>query len=134
MQAMQNIDTGKDRGADILREMAGKYAVTEDGAWLNDIRWADAPVAFRKLPWGICGMHFFGRIYLLECAEPLALFPTYIHELRHRWQSARHPFLYLMGKLWRPLIEDDARYHEFIAQEWLASRGDKFMVAAGRKD
>ena len=102
-----------------LKKMAREYSLMDEGQWLLDFEWDAVPVSMRKLPPDICGMQFFGVIYLIPCCEPLALFSTYIHELRHVWQRKMHPLQYYVGKIYRPLIENDAKAQEFSAENWI---------------
>lgn len=101
-----------------LKQLTSEYAHTADGRWLNDFDWKKVPVEFCNLPFGIVGMYSFGKIKLLNCPDPGLIFPIYVHELRHRWQRKKHPFKYLIGKLYRPLIEDDADEQEKLADDW----------------
>ena len=104
---------------------------TEDGKWLNDFRWADVPVAFEgTLPGDIAGLYSFGGIVLLH-ADVSTIFPIYVHELRHRWQWEKNPLKYIIGKLYRPLIENDADREQIYADEWFCARVD--MERANRQ-
>lgn len=95
-----------------------KYAQTEEGKWLNDIDWRSVPVEFTDLPFGIVGTYSWGKIKLLPSPDVGLIFPVYIHELRHRWQSQKHPLKYIIGKLYRPIIEKDADDQELLAETW----------------
>lgn len=101
-----------------MKTITAEYAQTHDGMWLNDFDWQSVPVEFCNLKFGIVGTYSFGKIKLLNCPDPGLIFPVYIHELRHRWQSKKQPVKYFLGKLYRPLIEDDADKHEKSAEEW----------------
>lgn len=91
-----------------LKRYARLYAKTEDGKWLNDFDWENIPViTISKLPGDIVGMYSFGKIVILDTNVEI-IFSTYIHELRHRWQWKKSPIKYIIGKIYRPLIEDDA--------------------------
>ena len=106
-----------------IRALAEKYRGTFDGSWLDDFDWRGVPVNFTtRLPKDVVGRYWFGRIELMSCCDPRLIFPTYIHELRHRWQWCRHPFKYMIGKIYRPLIEDDARCQELAAENWVYSK------------
>ena len=105
-----------------LRELASLYAVSEPGKWLQDFPWKSIPVNLKTLPKDVCGMYFMGRICLMNCGEASALFPIYVHELRHRWQRVTNPVRYFLGKIYRPLIERDADREENAASEWLDNR------------
>ena len=91
-----------------LKDEVWRYSQTEDGQWLNNLDWIDVPVSFKdKLPGDIAGLYSFGGIVLLH-ADLSTIFPIYVHELRHRYQWKKNSLKYLIGKLYRPLIEDDA--------------------------
>lgn len=106
-----------------LYELTKEYvATTQEGHWLNDIRWSIVPVIMKELPKDVCGKYSFGKIYLMPCAEATAIFPTYIHELRHCWQWKTKPIFYVVGKIIRPLIEDDAVCQEEAASNWIQAR------------
>lgn len=110
---------------DELKDEVWRYSQTEAGNWLNEFAWADVPVAFKnKLPGDIAGLYSFGKIVLLD-ADMSTIFPIYIHELRHRWQWVKKPLKYLVGKLYRPLIEDDADTEQNKADEWYCEKADK---------
>lgn len=104
---------------DELKALAASYAAERDGRWLTEVNWRDVPVTMKELPEDVCGKYSFGKISLRECLEPSFIFPTYIHELRHHWQWKKHPIFYLVGKIIRPLIEDDAVCQETAAENWL---------------
>lgn len=104
-----------------LERLARLFSMHPDGRWLDDIDWQSRSPVMRKLPKDVCGMYMAGHIVLMPSLEPDSIFPTYIHELRHRWQAKKHPVMYIIGKLWRPLIEDDALCREMAAQQWLES-------------
>lgn len=105
-----------------LKKYARKYSKTEDGKWLNDFDWQSVKlVIISELPGDIIGMYSFGKIFLLDTNVDI-IFSTYIHELRHRWQRVNHPWKFLAGKIYRPLIENDAdaetvKADKFIIQE-----------------
>ena len=105
-----------------LRKYARRYAETDDGKWLNDFEWEKVPVVtISELPGDIIGMYSFGKIFVLDTNLEI-IFSTYIHELRHRWQRVKHPWKFLAGKVYRPLIEKDAdaeteKADKFIVQE-----------------
>ena len=105
-----------------LKELAGEYSKTAAGKWLSDFDWRAVPVKFAKLGHGIVGCHSFGRIYLLETVDIGLVFDIYIHELRHVWQWKKKPMVYLIGKLYRPLIERDADEKEKEALDWYLHR------------
>jgi hypothetical protein len=104
-----------------LERLVRLYSMYTSGRWLDEIRWQERSPIMRKLPQDVCGMYVAGHIVLMPSLEPDAIFPTYIHELRHRWQAHRHPILYIIGKIIRPLIEDDAVCQEDMARMWLES-------------
>lgn len=95
-----------------------QYAKTEQGKWLNDYDWDNVPVVvITKLPGDIAGMYSCGYIVLLDGDESI-IAPIYLHELRHRWQWQKQRFKYLLGKLYRPLIEKDAYARQAEFEEW----------------
>lgn len=102
-----------------LRAMAGAYAISEKGKWLQEFPWKSIPVNLKTLPRDVCGMYFAGKICLMNSVDALCLFPIYIHELRHRWQRVTCPILYFIGKIYRPLIEEDAVAEEDRSRAWL---------------
>ena len=105
-----------------LKVNVGLYSQTEDGKWLQEFAWADVPVSFKdKLPGDIAGLYSFGGIVLLH-ADLSTIFPIYVHELRHRYQWKKNPLKYLIGKLYRPLIEDDAYMEQEKADNWFCGR------------
>ena len=105
-----------------LKVNVGLYSQTEDGKWLQEFAWADVPVSFKdKLPGDIAGLYSFGGIVLLD-VDVSTIFPIYVHELRHRWQWKKNPLKYLIGKLYRPLIEDDAYMEQEKADNWFCGR------------
>ena len=101
-----------------LQSLASEYAETPSGKWLNEFDWQNVPVKFKKLKHDVIGYHFFGRIKLMEVCDVSLIFDIYIHELRHVWQSRKQPLRYFAGKLYRPLIEDDAEEQEQLAEYW----------------
>ena len=101
-----------------LKKLATEYAKTEDGKWLNEIDWINVPVTFKELGGYIMGYHFFGRVVLREVCDISLIFDIYIHELRHVWQSKKQPLRYLIGKLFRFIIENDADIEEKKALNW----------------
>ena len=101
-----------------LKKLANEYAKTEDGKWLNDIDWIKVPVSFEDLKGDIMGYHFFGNVVLREVYDISLIFDIYIHELRHVWQSKKHPLKYLIGKIFRFIIENDALKEEAKALKW----------------
>lgn len=101
-----------------LKQLASEYAKTANGAWLNEFDWMSVPVKFKKLKYDVVGYHFLGRITLMKVVDSSLIFDIYVHELRHVWQSKKQPFKYLVGKLFRKLIEDDADREEAKAAEW----------------
>ena len=108
-----------------LKVAAALYSQTESGKWLNDFCWADVPVTFKgELPGDIAGLYSFGGIVLLR-ADVSTIFPIYVHELRHRWQWKRNPLKYIVGKLYRPLIENDADTEQNKADNWFCEMADK---------
>lgn len=108
-----------------LKSLADEYSKTADGGWLNDFDWKSVPVKFKKLSNDVVGYHFLGTITLLEVIDPVIIFDIYIHELRHVWQFKKKPLLYLVGKLLRFLIENDADNEESKAYKWLNQRVNK---------
>lgn len=108
-----------------LKDKVWRYSQTEQGKWLNDIDWQSVPVEFEgTLPGDIAGLYSFGGIVLLE-ADVSTIFPIYVHELRHRWQWKKNPLKYIIGKLYRPLIEDDADREQQKADDWFCEMADK---------
>lgn len=108
-----------------LQEKAELYAKTPDGSWLNEFDWSSVPVTFKNdLPDYIAGYYSFGGIVLRE-ADVASIFAIYVHELRHRWQRLKHPVRYLIGKIYRPLIENDADEQETLADYWFCEMADK---------
>jgi hypothetical protein len=105
-----------------LKTLASEYAETPSGKWLNEFDWQNVPVRFKKLKHDVIGYHFFGRITLKEVVDVSLIFDIYIHELRHVWQSKKQPLHYLVGKLFRKLIENDADREEAKALTWFNSR------------
>ena len=111
-----------------MRQQTMQYSMTESGKWLNDFVWSDVPVEFRpesELPKDVMGMYNFGTIVLRDAGGCLVyIWPTYIHELRHRWQWKRHPIWYLIGKIFflRFLIENDAYAEEDKAEAWMMTK------------
>ena len=107
-----------------LKVNVGLYSQTPSGNWLNEFAWADVPVAFKnELPGDIAGLYSFGGIVLLR-ADLSTIFPIYVHELRHRYQWKKNPLKYLIGKLYRPLIEDDAYMEQEKADNWFCEMAD----------
>lgn len=107
-----------------LKYLSSEYAETLSGKWLNEFDWKSVPVRFKKLKHGVVGCHFLGRITLMEVVDVSLIFDIYIHELRHVWQSKKQPLRYLVGKLFRKLIEDDADREEAKALTWFNSRNN----------
>lgn len=100
-----------------------------ESCWLDAIDWAAIPVDIRpaeKMPRDVLGMYSFGKIVLMESLSAHAIFPTYIHELRHRWQWKTRPIAYLVGKVIRPLIEADAVDAEEDARAFIVARGNSY--------
>ena len=114
-------DTSEDV-LDTLKKLVFRYSYTPDGGWLTEFRWREIPVEFRDLKHDICGMYSFGKIVLLTSGEAAPIFPIYVHELRHRWQWKKQPLRYLLGKIYRPLIENDADAEEYKAECWVQSQ------------
>lgn len=108
-----------------LRAYANEYSTTDGGLWLRDFDWASIPVELKRFadP-DVCGQYTFGVILLMECAVPSALFEIYVHELRHAWQSRKCLWKYLLGKIFRPLIEKRAYEEQDKAAAWIESRPD----------
>lgn len=107
-----------------LMMLVRRYAKTEQGKWLKDFDWDDIPViVISKLPGTIAGMYSCGYILLLDVDESI-IAPTYLHELRHRWQWHNNKIKYLFGKIIRPLIERDAYAKEAEFEEWLNEQKD----------
>lgn len=105
-----------------LKSLASEYAKTSDGLWLNEFDWNGVPVKFKKLSNDVIGYHFFGKITLLEVCDASLIFDIYIHELRHVWQAKKRPIFYLIGKIFRFLIEDDADNEEMKALNWFRNK------------
>jgi hypothetical protein len=105
-----------------LKNTAYEYAKTPSGKWLNEFDWQNVPVKFKKLKHDVVGCHFLGRITLMEVVDVSLIFDIYIYELRHVWQAKKQPLRYLVGKLFRKLIEDDADREEAKALTWFNSR------------
>jgi hypothetical protein len=101
-----------------LKALATEYAKTEEGAWLDEFDWASTPVRFKVITSDTMGYHFLGHITLREVVDISLIFDIYIHELRHVWQFKKHPVMYLIGKIFRPLIENDADAEEAKALKW----------------
>jgi hypothetical protein len=102
-----------------LKRYAKLYAETAEGDWLNSFDWQKVPViTISELPRDVVGMYSFGKIVLLDTNVEL-IFSTYIHELRHRWQWKKSPLKYIVGKIYRPLIEDDADLETVKADEFI---------------
>lgn len=107
-----------------LQKYVTLYATTENGYWLNEFDWKSVPVTFKEdLPEYIAGYYSFNGIALRN-ADVSSLFEIYVHELRHRWQRVKHPVKYLLGKLYRPLIENDADAHQKYADDWFNKMAD----------
>lgn len=103
-----------------LKRIARAYAASGKAGWLDRIDWEAIPVDFpASLPADILGMYAFGRIRLRQSLSVHAIFPTYIHELRHRWQWKTTPIKYLLGKIFRSPIEADAVTQEVRARTWI---------------
>ena len=108
-----------------LQIKVGQYSETPNGKWLKTFDWADVPVVFKDdLPGYIAGYYSFGGIVLLR-ADLSTIFPIYVHELRHRWQWKKNPLKYIIGKLYRPLIENDADEHQKYADDWFCDHADE---------
>ena len=105
-----------------LKSLADEYSKTSEGSWLNEFDWSSVPVKFKKLKNDVVGYHFFGAITLMEVCDANIIFDIYIHELRHVWQAKKHPFFYLIGKLLRFLIENDADAEEAKALNWITNK------------
>ena len=105
-----------------LKELAESYSRTAEGSWLDDFDWKSVPVKFKQLRNDVVGYHFLGTITLLEVVDESFIFDIYVHELRHVWQWKKHPLRYIAGKLYRPLIEDDADREELKALKWYENR------------
>lgn len=117
--------TDKEDFLNVLKDFVNTYQNTIQGKWLKDIEWATIPVTFKdELPGIIAGMYSCGKIVLLN-ADVSTIFPIYVHELRHRWQWKKHPLKYLVGKLYRPLIENDADREQQNADDWFCDYVDK---------
>lgn len=107
-----------------LQIKVGQYSETPNGKWLKEFDWSSVPVTFKEdLPGYIAGYYSFGGIALLR-ADISTIFPIYVHELRHRWQWKKHPLKYLIGKIYRPLIENDADEHQKYADDWFNKMAD----------
>lgn len=110
-----------ERIVDILKEYVLEYVKTEDGKWIGDMDdWSLIPVELKRFsdP-DICGSYSFGTIYLMECGVPNAIFEIYVHELRHAWQKRTCLWKYLIGKIYRPLIENRAFEEQEKAAKWI---------------
>ena len=111
----------KDKTKALLNNWPRKYSATPDGAWLREFNWESIPVEWstRCNPEnGIMGMYTFGKIFLMDCEYvPELIWPTYIHELHHRYQRTRQPLRFFVGKLIRPLIERPADAEEKKAEK-----------------
>ena len=105
-----------------LKSLASEYATTPSGNWLNEFDWVSVPVRFKNLRHDVVGYHFCGRITLMEVCDVSLIFDIYIHELRHVWQAKKQPLRYIVGKLFRKLIEDDADREESKANKWYSGR------------
>ena len=104
-----------------LKHYVKEFSKTKDGQWLNDFDWEKIPVSLEILNGDVVGKYSFGKIILRECPEPKMIFATYVHELRHRWQFVKKTLLFIIGKLIRPLIENDAYKMEAMADAWIDS-------------
>ena len=105
-----------------LQKYVTLYSTTENGYWLNDFDWNSVPVTFKEdLPEYVAGYYSFNGIALRN-ADVSSLFEIYVHELRHRWQWKRNPLKYIVGKLYRPLIENDAYMEQEKADNWFCGR------------
>lgn len=107
-----------------LQILAHKYCLTEQGKWLTDFEWVKIPVEFEELRGDVCGKYAFGKIILKDCHDAKLIFSVYIHELRHRWQWIQNPVKYVIGKVFRPLIEKDAYAQQDLADEWVVNVKD----------
>ena len=119
--------TGIDRDKVIatLHEYTREYAMTTNGSWLNDFDWISIPVDLKMFadP-DVCGQYTFGVIFIMECGVPSVIFEIYVHELRHAWQKQKCLWKYLLGKIYRPLIENRAYEEQEKAGEWIRQRSD----------
>jgi len=104
-----------------LKNLALRYCMTQEGRWITQIDWPAIPVELADLKGDVMGTYSFGAILLRKCPDANMLFGTYIHELRHRWQWEKHPFTYIIGKIYRPLIEKDACVQEGLADNWISA-------------
>lgn len=101
-----------------LKVKIEQYSETPSGKWLKDFDWSSVPVTFKdKFPGDVAGYYSFGKIVLLN-TDIFTIFPIYVHELRHRWQWKKNPLKYIIGKLYRPLIQNDAYAEQDKATEW----------------
>jgi hypothetical protein len=107
-----------------LQIKVGQYSDTPNGKWLKEFDWSGVPVAFKDdLPGYIAGYYSFNGITLRK-ADVSSIFSIYVHELRHRWQWKKNPLKYIIGKLYRPLIENDADEHQKYADDWFNKMAD----------
>ena len=120
-------DIEKDSMVRELRTLAREYGHTIAGSWLGEIDLDAIPVELVEMRGDTVGMTRLGCIFLKECSVPSVLFGTYIHELRHVWQWKRHPFIYIIGKILRPLIENDADGQETMSEQWMDGRIDEVV-------
>ena len=105
-----------------LKQLTRQYSNTDTGKWLKDIDWEKVPVKFKSsLPGDIGGYYSFGKIVVLDTDLYIA-FTIYIHQLKHRWQWKTNPIKYIIGKLYRPLIENEAYKQQQYAQNWFLNR------------
>jgi hypothetical protein len=103
-----------------LKHYANIYSMTEQGAWLNEIDWNSKPLFLKDGP--KMGSRWFGDIILVD---PISKdmtdsmqFNTYIHELRHIWQTKKQGWIkYAIRNLFRR-NEPDAVEAGLTAQEW----------------
>ena len=117
----QKLDHGKI--VDILKEYVLEYAKTDDGKWIGDMdNWSIIPVVLKRFDNDVCGSYSFGTISLMECGVPSIIFDIYVHELRHAWQRRHCLWKYLLGKVYRPLIENRAYEEQDKAANWISSQ------------
>ena len=99
----------------------------DKNGWLDNFEWEWVPVTFSEdLPRDVLGMYILGKITLMKVFSMQAIFPIYIHELRHRWQWKTKPLKYLLGKIWRPIIENDAVDQQQAAEAWMDEHADQY--------
>lgn len=113
----------------ILKGYVLEYAKTDDGTWIGDMDdWSMIPVVLKRFDNDICGSYSFGTIFIMECGVPSIIFDIYVHELRHAWQKRKCLWKYLLGKVYRPIIENRAYEEQDKAAKWI--NGQRELVIA----